>query len=122
RKRSIIRRLRDSGRRLSPGDFPLRRCAAEIPHQNSGSTKSRNERKQMKVFRTLAIALLTILASSGIASSQEPFTAGTWTAVTNPAPSNVAHMLLLTDGSVLVYSFFFSNHADPWYRLIPDST
>jgi len=76
----------------------------------------------MKVFRTLAIALLTLLAWSGIASSQDPFTPGTWTAVTNPAPSNVAHMLLLTDGSVLVNSFFFSNHADPWYRLVPDST
>lgn len=76
----------------------------------------------MKLFRTLAIASLTLLAWSGIAGAQEPFTPGTWTAVTNPAPSNVAHMLLLTDGSVLVNSFFFSNHADPWYRLIPDST
>jgi hypothetical protein len=76
----------------------------------------------MKVFRTLAIALLTLLAWSGIATSQEPFTAGTWTAVTNPAPSNVAHMLLLTDGSVLVNSFFFSTHVDTWYRLVPDNT
>ena len=76
----------------------------------------------MKAFRTLAIALLTLLAWSGIASSQEPFTAGTWTAVTNPAPSNVAHMVLLTDGSVLVNSFFFESHADNWYRLIPDNT
>jgi hypothetical protein len=84
--------------------------------------KSRNERQQMTVFRKLAIALLTLLAYSAIASAQEPFTAGTWTAVTNPAPSNVAHMLLLTDGSVLVNSFFFTTHADPWYRLIPDST
>jgi hypothetical protein len=31
-------------------------------------------------------------------------------------------MLLLTDGSVLVNSYFFSNHTDSWYRLIPDST
>jgi hypothetical protein len=31
-------------------------------------------------------------------------------------------MLLLTDGSVLVNSFFFTNHADNWYRLVPDST
>jgi len=76
----------------------------------------------MKAFRTLAIALLTLLAASGIASSQTPFTAGTWTAVTNPAPANVAHMLLLTDGSVLVNSFFFQVHSDNWYRLIPDNT
>lgn len=76
----------------------------------------------MKLFRTLAIALLTLLAWSGIASSQEPFTAGTWQAVTAAPPSAVAHMLLLTDGSVLVNSFFTSTHADPWYRLVPDST
>ena len=76
----------------------------------------------MKAFRALAISLLTLLTLSSIAVSQEPFTAGTWTAVTNPAPANVAHMLLLTDGSVLVNSFFFSNHSDPWYRLVPDST
>jgi hypothetical protein len=75
----------------------------------------------MKSFRAFTIAL-TLLAWSGIASSQEPFTPGTWTAPTNAAPSDVAHMLLLTDGSVLVNSFFFSSHADPWYRLIPDST
>jgi hypothetical protein len=76
----------------------------------------------MKVFRTLAIALLTFLAWSGIASSQEPFTAGTWQGITTAPPSAVAHMLLLTDGSVLVNSFFFEQHTDAWYRLIPDST
>lgn len=31
-------------------------------------------------------------------------------------------MLLLTDGSVLVNSFFFSNHVDKWYRLVPDAS
>lgn len=75
----------------------------------------------MKALRAFAIAL-TLLAWAGIASSQEPFTAGTWTAVTAAPPSAVAHMLLLTDGSVLVNSFFFQNHTDNWYRLIPDST
>jgi hypothetical protein len=84
-------------------------------------TKTREE-TSMKVFRTLAIALLTLLAWSGIASSQEPFTPGTWQALTTAPPSAVAHMLLLTDGSVLVNSFFFETHADKWYRLIPDST
>ncbi|HEY6764606.1 MAG TPA: hypothetical protein VI386_07535 [Candidatus Sulfotelmatobacter sp.] len=76
----------------------------------------------MKVFRSIGIALLAFLTCAGIASSQEPFTAGTWTKTTNPPPSAVAHAMLLTDGSVLVNSFFFSNHSDPWYRLVPDST
>jgi len=76
----------------------------------------------MKVFRTVGIALLALLMCTSIAISQEPFTAGTWTAVTNAPPSNVAHMVLLTDGSVLVNSFFFTTHADNWYRLIPDNT
>jgi hypothetical protein len=75
----------------------------------------------MKSSRVLAVAL-TLLAWSGIASSQEPFTAGTWHAVKAAPPSAVGHMLLLTDGSVLVDSFFFSVHTDSWYRLIPDST
>src|SRR6266581_5908679 len=76
----------------------------------------------MKVFRTLGIALLASLAWSGLASAQEPFTAGTWTATKNAPSSAVAHALLLTDGSVLVNSMFFSNHSDPWYRLVPDAT
>jgi hypothetical protein len=76
----------------------------------------------MKLFRTCGIALLALLAVSSIASSQQAFTPGTWTAPTHAAPSDVAHMILLTDGSVLVNSFFFSNHADPWYRLVPDNT
>lgn len=76
----------------------------------------------MKVFRTLGIALLALLFCSSIVSAQAPFTAGTWKKVTNPPPSAVAHSLLLTDGSVLVNSFFFSTHVDTWYRLVPDST
>jgi hypothetical protein len=76
----------------------------------------------MKVFRTFGITLLTLLAWSGIASSQDPFTAGTWTTITNAPPSAVAHAMLLTDGSVLINSFFFSSHVDTWYRLIPDPT
>jgi len=75
----------------------------------------------MKTLRALAIAL-TLLAWSASASSQEPFTAGTWTALKTAPPSPVGHMLLLTDGSVLVNSFFFTTHVDSWYRLIPSST
>jgi hypothetical protein len=76
----------------------------------------------MKSFRTLGIALIALLAFASLASSQEPFTAGTWTKTTNAPPSAVAHALLLSDGSVLVNSFFFSTHVDTWYRLVPDST
>src|SRR5271163_3489227 len=76
----------------------------------------------MKVLRAFGIAIMTLLAWSGIALSQEPFTAGTWTKTTNTPPSAVAHAMLLTDGSVLVNSFFFSTHTDTWYRLIPSNT
>jgi hypothetical protein len=76
----------------------------------------------MKVFRTLGVSLLGLLIGAGIAVAQEPFTAGTWTAVTAAPPSAVAHAMLLTDGSVLINSFFFSTHVDTWYRLIPDSS
>jgi len=75
----------------------------------------------MKACRTLGIALLA-LACCSIAFAQEPFTAGTWTKTKNAPPSPVAHALLLADGSVLVNSFFFQNHTDSWYRLVPDST
>ncbi len=76
----------------------------------------------MKVFRTFGIAVLALLAWSSRAGAQEPFTAGTWTATTAAPPSAVAHPLLLSDGSVLINSFFFETHVDSWYRLIPDKT
>ncbi len=74
----------------------------------------------MKVFRTIGIALLTLMAWSSIAIAQE-FTAGTWAATKNAPASPVAHALLLNDGSVLVNSMYFSNHSDPWYRLVPNA-
>lgn len=76
----------------------------------------------MKSFRTFGIALFALLAWSGIAIAQKPFTAGTWTPIKNAPPSAVAHAMLLSDGSVLINSFYFESHADVWYRLIPDST
>ena len=76
----------------------------------------------MKVFRSLGIALLTTLACSLLASAQQPFSPGSWTALTNKPPSAVAHAMMLSDGSVLVNSFFFQTHVDYWYRLIPDKT
>jgi hypothetical protein len=73
----------------------------------------------MKAFRNVTLALLT-LAVGSVAFSQEPFTAGTWKKITHAPSTAVGHMLLLTDGSVLVNSYFGGPHADPWYRLIPD--
>jgi hypothetical protein len=76
----------------------------------------------MKVFRRLGIALLAMSVSAGVAIAQESFTAGTWSTIKNAPPSAVAHAMMLSDGSVLVNSFFFTTHTDTWYRLIPDST
>ncbi len=74
----------------------------------------------MKVFRGLGIAVLTMLAWSVLASAQ--FTPGSWQGINNAPPSAVAHAMMLSDGSVLVNSFFFQTHVDKWYRLIPDNT
>jgi len=73
----------------------------------------------MKAFRTILPALLT-LAVAGVSYSQESFVPGTWSKVAMAPPSAVAHMLLLTDGTVLVNSNFATG-SDPWYRLVPDN-
>jgi len=79
----------------------------------------------MRSLQTIGFILVALLACSGIASAQEfmagTFTAGTWTATRNAPASPVAHALLLNDGSVLVNSYYFSKHSDPWYRLIPNA-
>jgi len=75
----------------------------------------------MTYLRVLGMGVLALAFSIGTLA-QEPFAPGTWTHTKKAPPSLVAHAMLLTDGSVLVNSYFFSPHADPWYRLIPDST
>ena len=100
-------------------------------------------------FRTLAIALFTMLAFSVFAGSQDvvtphhrglaphagnpdrsertqPLTSGTWTKITTEPSVSVGAMLLLTDGRVLVHSEpncsgCTGNYAN-WYTLTPDST
>ena len=74
----------------------------------------------MKVFRILGIALLA-LACSTIALAQEPFTPGQWTTVGAVPQSGVAHLQLLTDGSVLALNSA-CNATGNWFRLVPDST
>jgi hypothetical protein len=75
----------------------------------------------MKMFRPAGIALMALLAWSSIVHSQEAFVAGKWTKVTAAGPSAAGHMLLLTDGSVLVINSDCSATAS-WYRLIPSPT
>jgi hypothetical protein len=75
----------------------------------------------MKSFRSLGIFLLALLVCSGIALTQDSFTAGTWTPLTNTPPSGIGHMVLLSDGSVLAINSA-CNATGNWYRLVPDST
>jgi hypothetical protein len=70
----------------------------------------------MKVFRTLAIALLTLLAWSSVASSQEPV--AKWTKLTNQPTFNTDTALLLTDGTVMMHQY----NSNKWWRLTPDIT
>jgi hypothetical protein len=67
----------------------------------------------MKAFRTLAIALLTLLAWSSIASAQEP--TAKWQKLTNQPTFNTDTALLLTDGTVMMHQYNSTN----WWRLTP---
>src|SRR5579864_4205831 len=75
----------------------------------------------MNLFRRAGIALTVLLAVCSIAHAQEAFVAGSWTKVIAAGPSAAGHMLLLTDGSVLVINSDCSTTAS-WFRLIPDHT
>jgi hypothetical protein len=76
----------------------------------------------MKLVRVLGISLLALLVCAGIAIAQEPFTEGTWTKLTNapPAGAGVAHVMLLSDGSVLAFNSSCATTGSA-YRLIPNS-
>lgn len=69
----------------------------------------------MKAFRTLAIALLTLLAWSGIASSQALPTA-TWTPLKTQPTWLTDTALQLTDGTVMMHQY----NSGIWWRLTPD--
>lgn len=75
------------------------------------STKERGLPSVMKVAAS-ACALACMVGWS--VSSQ----AATWTKLTNPAPSSVGTMMLLTDGTVMVQG----NPLDQWLRLTPSAT
>ncbi len=76
----------------------------------------------MKVLRMIGVVLLALVCCSAV-YAQEPFTPGTWTSVntSNMPISYAGHMLLLTDGSVLINDLNCAT-AGRWVRLIPDNT
>src|SRR5437588_10960630 len=92
-------------------------------HSTRSVPQSKKERNKMKAVRTLAIALLTLLAWSAVASSQEAFTAGTWTKLTNATPNGagINQILLLQDGTVMAQDAKFAT-PNNWYKLTPDKT
>ena len=71
----------------------------------------------MKSFRTLGIALLALLAWSGIAGAQAPLTAK-WTKLKNQPTFQTDTALLLTDGTVMMHQY----NSGKWWRLTPDNT
>jgi hypothetical protein len=72
----------------------------------------------MKLFRSLAIALLTLLAWSALASSQDPAGNAHWTKLTTQPNFNTDTALLLTDGTVMMHQY----NGTQWWRLTPDIT
>jgi hypothetical protein len=71
----------------------------------------------MKFFRTVGIAMLALLAWSGMASAQEPITSS-WKAVKNQPTWQTDTALLLTDGTVMMHQY----NSGIWWRLTPDIT
>jgi hypothetical protein len=76
----------------------------------------------MKFARALGISMLALLVYASIAVAQEPFKEGTWTKLKNAPPggAGVAHVMLLSDGSVLGFNSSCATTGSA-YRLIPNS-
>jgi len=69
----------------------------------------------MKMFRTLTITLVALLALQTLAGAQK------WTPLKHqPTFSGVGAMALMTDGTVLLHEE--QSNAQNWYRLTPDNT
>jgi hypothetical protein len=71
----------------------------------------------MKVFRSFAVVLLTLLAWSAIASSQEPITSK-WQKLKNQPTWNTDTAFVLTDGTIMMHQY----NSGKWWRLTPDNT
>lgn len=76
---------------------------------------------QMRDFRVHFAALCLALASAALLAKGEPPppALGTWTTLTNDAPTAVGLMMQLTDGSVIAQGW---DPGDNWYRLAPDAS
>ena len=85
-------------------------------HPTQASTgKDSSWLRSAGTLRSLAIALLVLLAAASNASAQ--VTGGTWTAVAAQFPGGYPDQsLLLTDGTVIVQHYFNGD----WWRLKPD--
>ncbi len=70
----------------------------------------------MKSYRAFGITLLTLLACSGFASSQDSPAVSKWTKLTNAPTFKADTALLLTDGTAMVHAYESVN----WWRLTPD--
>lgn len=74
------------------------------------------QNQSTKMLRFLGIALM-VLASSAIASSQEPAT-GTWQKLKHQPTFQTDTALLLTDGTVMMHQY----NSGIWWRLTPTNT
>lgn len=68
--------------------------------------------QNMKLWRTLAIALGVSLATAGAAQAQ------TWTSLINQPTFTTDTALMLTDGTVMMHQYSSTS----WWRLTPDNT
>jgi hypothetical protein len=81
----------------------------------------------MKALRNLGIVSLALLACCSFAITQSSdaatpaFKAGKWTVIPGAPAVGIGHMMLLTDGSVLMMSAS-CDATGAWFRLIPDNT
>lgn len=74
----------------------------------------------LRQVRVDLVALCLAAASAALlAQGPPPPAEGTWTTLTNDAPTAVGLMMQLTDGSVIAQGW---DPGDNWYRLAPDAS
>ncbi|WP_266158106.1 hypothetical protein [Dyella silvatica] len=69
----------------------------------------------MKILRP-AFWLMSLLLWANVAIGQS------WTLLKNAPPTQIGHMVLSTDGTVLAHARTFSSADSQWYKLTPDSS
>jgi hypothetical protein len=88
-----------------------------LPQKAFSSTSPRGSSRPR---RAAGICLASLVAGFGFMTpALESSAAGTWTALTNLAPSRIGTMLLLTRGSVLAFD---SGTNGKCYKLAPNSS